>query len=171
MIEHPNGLIAIVDAEGCISYLSPSVERILGYPPNSVMGRRASDFIHSGDLAPARTLFSQRLASVSIEPPWELRFRHQDGSWRTIAATSNNLLHHPAVRGLVVNARDVTKRKETEAAPQQSHDQLEDRVAARTAELFKTNAQLRQEIQEREKVNRGCKGFIPKPFDLQSLSE
>ena len=154
LIEHTNDLIAIVDAQGCISYVSPSVERILGYPQNSVMGRRAFDFIHSDDLACARKLFNQRLDSARIEPPSELRFCHQDGAWRTIETTSNNLLHHPAMRGLVVNARDVTKRKETEAALQRSHDQLEDRVAARTAELFKTNAQLRQEIQEREKVSR-----------------
>ena len=154
LIEYTNDLIAIVDAEGCISYLSPSVERILGYPRNSVMGRRAFDFIHPEDLVRARTLFNQRIASVGIESPSELRFRHQDGSWRTIEATSNNLLDHPAVQGLVVNARDVTKRKETEAALQRSHDQLEDRVAVRTAELFKANAQLRQEIQEREKMSR-----------------
>jgi len=154
LIEHTNDLIVIVDAKGCISYLSPSIERILGYPRNSVMGRRAFDFIHPDDLAYARTLFSQRIASVAIEPPSELRIRHHDGSWRTIEATSNNLLHHPAVQGLVVNARDITGRKETEAALQLSHDQLEDRVAARTAELFETNAQLRQEIQEREKVSR-----------------
>ena len=154
LIEHTNDLIVIVDAKGCISYLSPSIERILGYPRNSVMGRRAFDFIHPDDLAYARTLFTQRIASVAIEPPSELRIRHHDGSWRTIEATSNNLLHHPAVQGLVVNARDITGRKETEAALQRSHDQLEDRVAARTAELFETNAQLRQEIQEREKVSR-----------------
>ena len=154
LIDYTNDLIVIVDAEGCISYLSPSVERILGYPLNSVMGRRAFDFIHPEDLVRARKLFNQRIASVGIESPSELRFRHQDGSWQTIEATSNNLLDHPAVQGLVVNARDVTKRKETEAALQRSHDQLEDRVAVRTAELFKANAQLRQEIQEREKMSR-----------------
>jgi PAS domain S-box-containing protein len=154
LIEHTTDLIAIVDAEGCICYLSPSIERILGYPRHSVMGKQAFDFIHPDDLARARTLFNQRIASDIIEPPSELRFRHQDGSWRTIEATSNNLLDHPAVQGLVVNARDITQRKETEAALQRSHDQLEDRVAERTAELFKTNARLRQEIQEREQVSR-----------------
>ena len=154
LIEHTTDLMAILDAEGCISYLSPSVERILGYPRDSVMGRRAFDFIHSEDLARAHAIFNQRIASESVGPPSELRFRHQDGSWRTIEATSNNLLDHPAVRGLVVNARDVTQRKETEAALQRSHHQLEDRVAERTAELFKANARLRQEIQEREQVSR-----------------
>ncbi len=152
LIEHTNDLIVIADAEGCISYLSPSVERIFGYPRQSVKGRQAFDFIHPDDLARARELFDTRIASDSVDPPSELRFRHRDGSWRTIEATSNNLLHHPAVRGLVVNARDITKRKAAEAALQRSHDQLEDRVAERTAELFKANAQLRQEIQEREKV-------------------
>ena len=154
LIEHTTDLIAIVDAEGRISYMSPSIERILGYSRDSVIGKQAFDFVHPEELAHARELFNQRIASNRIEPPSELRFRHRDGSWRTIEATSNNLLDHPAVQGLVINARDITQRKETEAALQRSHDQLEDRVSERTAELFKTNARLRQEIEEREQVSR-----------------
>jgi PAS domain S-box-containing protein len=154
LIEHTSDLIAILDANGCVSYLSPSIERILGYSRDSVMGRRAFDFIHPADQALALSLFNQRIASVGIKPASELRVRHQDGSWRTIEATSNNLLDHPAVRGLVVNARDITKRKTAEDALQRSLQQLEDRVAERTAELFQTNAQLRQEIQEREQMAR-----------------
>ena len=154
LIENTSDLIAILDVEGRISYLSPSIERILGYPRDSVIGRPAFDFVHAEDLERARTIFNQRISSVGIEPPSEIRFRHQDGSWRIIEATSNNLLDHPAVQGLVVNARDITKRKTAESALQRSHQQLEDRVAERTAELFKTNAQLRQEIQERELMAR-----------------
>ena len=156
LIENTSDLIAIVDAKGCIAYLSPSIERILGYPQEAVMGRRVFDFVHPDDQAYSIQLFNNRILSDTIEPPpaSEIRFHHQDGSWRILEATSNNLLDHPAVEGLVVNARDVTKRKEAEAALQRSHHQLEDRVAERTAELFKTNARLRQEIADREQMGR-----------------
>ncbi len=45
-----------------------------------------------------------------------LRFRvqHKDGSWRWIEATSRNLLDEPAVRGVVVNYRDITEQRQTE---------------------------------------------------------
>jgi PAS domain S-box-containing protein len=154
LIEHSSDLIAILDEKGCISYLSPSIQRILGYRRDEVMGRRAFDFVHPEDLDRAFALFNQRLNADTTESPSELRFRHQDGTWRTIEATSNNLLDHPAVRGLVVNARDITTRREAQAALERSHHQLEDRVAERTAELFKANARLRQEIADREQVGR-----------------
>lgn len=156
LIENMSDIIAILDAEGAILYLSPSIERILGYPQDVVMGRRAFDFVHPDDQEQSIQLFNNRIQSATIEPPppSEMRLQHQDGSWRTLEATSKNLLNDPAVEGLVVNARDVTKRKAAEAALQQSHHLLEDRVAERTAELFKANAQLRQEIQEREQMTR-----------------
>jgi len=156
LIENMSDIIVILDAEGAILYLSPSIERILGYPQDAVMGRRAFDFVHPDDQEQSIQLFNNRIQSAMIEPPppSEIRLQHQDGSWRTLEATSKNLLNDPAVEGLVVNARDVTKRKAAEAALQQSHHLLEDRVAERTAELFKANAQLRQEILEREQMTR-----------------
>ncbi|HSO19321.1 MAG TPA: PAS domain S-box protein, partial [Desulfosarcina sp.] len=154
LIENTSDLIVILDIEGRITYLSPSIERILGYSREAVMGQKAFDFVHSDDLDLAVALFDKRLAADATGSPSQLRFRRQDGSWRTIEAVSNNLLHHPAVNGLVINARDITQRKEAEAALQRSHHELEDRVAERTAELFKTNARLRQEIEEREQMRR-----------------
>ena len=118
------------------------------------MGRRVFDFLHPQDLDRALMQFNQHIESGSLDSPSELRFRHQDGSWRTLEAVSNNLLDHPAVAGIVVNARDISKRKQAEAALQQSHHQLEDRVAERTAELFKANARLRKEIEARKQMVR-----------------
>ena len=154
LIENSSDLIAILDAEGCITYLSPSIERILGYPRDAVMGRRVFDLVHPDDLDRALALFDKHLKSDTIDSPAELRFRHEDGLWQTLEVTSNNLLDHPAVQGLVVNARNITARKEAESALQRSHHQLEGRVAERTAELFKTNERLREEIQEREQMSR-----------------
>jgi diguanylate cyclase (GGDEF)-like protein/PAS domain S-box-containing protein len=42
--------------------------------------------------------------------------RHTDGSWRRVEAVGMNRLDDPAVRGVVVNTRDVTERAEAEAA-------------------------------------------------------
>ncbi len=155
LIENSSDLIAIVDANGSILYVSPSIDRLLGYSGDALEGRSVFDFVHADDLASAQRVFKHPSAGDdAVASTVEVRFRHQDGSWRYIEATSNNLLDHPAVGGLVVNARDITKRTAAEAALQQAYIQLEDRVAERTAELFKANARLRLEVEERRQTMR-----------------
>ncbi len=172
LIENTYDLITIVNVDGCISYMSPSIERIFGYSPEMVMGRQAFDFVCPEDLDRAHMLFTRGIESDTTDAhtlPTELRFRHRDGSLRTVEATSKNLLGHPAVHGLVVNVSDITKRKKAEAALQQSHHQLEDRVAARTAELFETNARLRQEIEERKQMIREKEQLQDQLFQAQKM--
>ena len=53
-------------------------------------------------------LFDKRLNLENGDSPSQLRFRHQNGSYRTLETVSNNLMDHPAVKGLVINARPTT---------------------------------------------------------------
>jgi len=46
--------------------------------------------------------------------PWQLRARCADGSWRWLEGTTTNHLDDPAIRGIVINCRDVTDRKRLE---------------------------------------------------------
>jgi PAS domain S-box-containing protein len=54
-------------------------------------------------------------------------------------------------------ARDITYRKQTEEALQKAHEELEQRIEQRTAELSKTNALLRQEISDRQLAEKELK--------------
>jgi len=148
IIENASDIIAILDAEGRFLYASPSVERVLGYQSADLVGTDVRVYLPPAD----RDRLAGRSAWLqSSQPamPGQFRFRHSDGSWRTFEGVSVNLLDHPAVGGLVINARDITKRKEAEDALQKSHQELENRVMQRTAELTLTNRRLRNEIAER----------------------
>jgi PAS domain S-box-containing protein/diguanylate cyclase (GGDEF)-like protein len=115
LIENATDIIIIVDASGQVTYVSPSVNRILGYAPDGLMGKSALTFIHPEDVL----LVKQKLEN-SIQNPnvtqrlGEYRVQHCNGSWGVFEAVTTNLLNDPAVQGIVVNCHDITERKQAE---------------------------------------------------------
>ncbi|HKT68963.1 MAG TPA: PAS domain S-box protein [Terriglobales bacterium] len=114
LVQNSSDIITILEADGAIRYQSPSIERILGFSPEELLERNAFDLVHPDDRARVMAIFQEHLPVHGSIAPIELRFRHKDGSWRTLEATGNNLLHEPGVAGIVVNSRDITERKRTE---------------------------------------------------------
>lgn len=120
-------MVAIVTADSKVVYQSAAVEHVLGYRPAERIGGSAFDFVHPDDL-PAAAAAMQRLATdpaAGGRQSLEVRLQHRDGSWRWIQATGTNLMGHAAVRGIVLNGRDVTKRKEAEIALTKAQARLE----------------------------------------------
>ncbi|MBD2740093.1 EAL domain-containing protein [Coleofasciculus sp. FACHB-1120] len=115
LIENATDIIIIVNASGQVTYVSPSVNRILGYAPDGLLGKNALTFIHPEDVL----LVKQRLKN-SIQNPnvaqrlGEYRVQHCNGSWGIFEAVTTNLLKDPAVQGIVVNCHDITERKQAE---------------------------------------------------------
>jgi PAS domain S-box-containing protein len=150
VIENASDIVTILDAAGAIHYHSPSAERVLGYRSVEIAGKHVLDFIHPEDAEAFRRRLAETLAQKSAAAFMEVRIRHADGSWRTLEAIGQNLVDHPAVGGIVVNARDITQRKQAEAALQAANQVLEQRVQERTRELHETNQRLREQIEERQ---------------------
>src|SRR5579862_1276487 len=114
LIENASDIITILEANGSIRYESPSIERILGYKPEELVGCNAFEFVHPDDVARIQSIFTAGLNQFGRAESGEFRFRHKDGSWRAFESTSTNLLDDPVVHGVIVNSRDVTERKRIE---------------------------------------------------------
>jgi PAS domain S-box-containing protein len=152
LIENSSDIVTVLDANGVILFHSPSTERLLGYAREALVGKRVFELVHPDDMPDFKGLVEDQAPVMVASTFTEIRIRHQDGSWRTLEATGQNLLDHPAVAGIVVNARDISKRKKAETALQQAYQELEQRVQDRTRELSVTNQRLRQEIDERQQA-------------------
>jgi diguanylate cyclase (GGDEF)-like protein/PAS domain S-box-containing protein len=126
LVQNSSDAITITDAQLRIQYQSPSIERIFGYQPLDVMNRRLSELIHEDDRAAMHTLFDNMAARPGAIAHLEARWLHQNGSWRQSEMAISNLLEEPAVKGLVINTRDITDRKalEEQLAHQAFHDSL-----------------------------------------------
>lgn len=122
LVQNSSDVITVVDAEGTISYVSPAVERVTGYPPEELVGKSVFDHMRPDDLEQGRRMFAEIWSQPGIHPPFEFRVPHKDGSWRHSEFLLNNLLDDPSVGGVVINQRDITERKEAEEALSQSEE-------------------------------------------------
>ncbi len=128
LIENAADIITVVDQEGLISYCSPAIELYFGYRPDEVLGQNGFAFIYPEDLPKGLKLFADLVQQPGSSLFTELRFVHKDGSYRHLEGVATNLLHNPAVAGIVINTRDVTERKITEEALRTSEERF--RIAA-----------------------------------------
>jgi len=122
LIENASDAIAIIGGDGTVRYQSPSYLKVLGYVQEEEVGRSLFGNIHPDDITWVSEDFARLLQDPSYISHFELRIRVKDGSWRIIEGVSRNLLHHPAVEGIVVNFRDVTERKQAEEALQKARE-------------------------------------------------
>jgi len=114
LIEEALDLTTLVDADGFVRYASPSYQSVLGYQPEQVIGQRVFDFVHPEDLAATLAIFADGSTTPQATRAHEFRFRHNDGSWRVIAAVGRNLFDDPVIHAAIINGRDVTAQKATE---------------------------------------------------------
>jgi PAS domain S-box-containing protein len=112
MIEHAQDIITILAPDGTVRYESPSFEHVLGYQAAEIVGRNVFEFVHEDDRAATLREF-ERIVREGKVAPVMFRFRHKDGSWRSLETVGSNLLDNPAVQGIIVSSRDVTERQKT----------------------------------------------------------
>lgn len=113
LIEETNEIISIIDAEGRFQYQSKSVERILGYSPEEVIGESLWEYIHPDDEARVKAAFNRWVSTGQPAPePVEYRTRHADGSWRWMEASGKVHAKALGCEGYITNSREITARKE-----------------------------------------------------------
>src|SRR3989304_3509869 len=111
LIENTLDLIWTIRPDGNIAYVSPSVERTLGYKPEEFIGTAASDLVHPDDLPKVMDAIEQTFSKREPVPLLEVRVHHRDGSWRTLEAAGSAFFDTGGAPTSVINARDVTERK------------------------------------------------------------
>jgi PAS domain S-box-containing protein len=122
LIEKSTDFLVVLDVHGTIVSAGPSSIEVLGFPPEEMVGVGAFAFIHPDDVERVRQTFMGLRGQPGGTGRVELRARHRNGSWRVFDAVMRSLFDVPAVRGMVVNARDITERKQVEAAVQESEE-------------------------------------------------
>src|ERR1700730_4652755 len=126
LVQNSSDVITVIDRAGIIQYQSSSVERILGYTEAELVGKPFGDLLHPDDKTQMLRKIDEAINIIGPPIAEECRLRRGDDSFCPAEVTITNLLDLPAVRGLVLNTRDVSERKalEEKLTHQAFHDSL-----------------------------------------------
>jgi diguanylate cyclase (GGDEF)-like protein/PAS domain S-box-containing protein len=132
LVQNSYDITVVTDAEGHMTYVSPSVYRILGYTPEEMIGQ-GLNLLQREDYSVVSQALTDTIGDPAGHRVVQARARHRDGSQRWLELSMTNLLGDPAVQGIVTNVHDVTERKNAEDAFAEATEQF--RVAFENAPI------------------------------------
>jgi PAS domain S-box-containing protein len=145
LMQNSSEMIAVLTAEGVITYISPTSYAISGYKPDELIGRSAFDFMHEEDLGELISELQKVTQFTNDGEPTLHRFRSKKGGWVWLESKAVNLVKDSQIGGIIINARDVTERVE-----------LEERLAIEQQNYQRamTSAVIRAQENERSQLGR-----------------
>jgi PAS domain S-box-containing protein len=123
-------LFVISSGDGYFKRVSSAVTDMLGYSVEEVLRIPYLELIHPDDRLAARAAVDRQLLRGERVDQFLNRYRHKDGSYRTLSWRSI-----PRANLMFASARDVTDAVRAEQELREAKEQLETRVAERTREL------------------------------------
>lgn len=129
LVQSTSDVLLVVERNGTILYASPSLSSWLreldaGFAP----GMDFVSLLHRDDTSRFRQFLYDTAGVSGFSADIEVRVRSAGDGWRRVEVVATNLTDDPDVRGIVLNARDVTERRNLEdlLSHQAFHDPLTD---------------------------------------------
>ena len=114
LVENSLDIISLIDYDGRIIYISPSIKRLTGFTEKEMIGQSGFDLIHPGDVEGGKK-FRQSLIDTPFVPANStFRLKHKKGGYIWVEGTVTNLLNDENVQAFVLNYHDITERKDAE---------------------------------------------------------
>jgi PAS domain S-box-containing protein len=154
LIENASDMIQLLDGTGRITYTGPSLLRLLGYAPEEIEGQDALGYVHPDDREATVRALEAMLRHPGEVRLAEYRVRHQAGHYRQFEASARSLFSDDGEQVVVVNARDVTERRQAEEALARAKEEAERaREAAERANRAKSEFLSRMSHELRTPMN------------------
>ncbi len=124
LVQDSADVFMVAQADGLVTFASPSLERVLGRRPEEVVGTTGRE--HGAPRRPPRPRSTRGRSwpSPARKRCWCSECVTPTARWRWIESSVRNQLDHPHIRGLISIFRDVTERIEADQALRDSESRL-----------------------------------------------
>ena len=141
IVENLNDVIYEISNDGTINYVSPSIEKFLGYSPEELIGKNFFRYMHEED----KPMIMQRLAELEIRDYdfLEYRYYNKNGEVRWVRSSTNPLIENGNItggRGVLI---DITEKKKADEAIRESENLYRTLVNTQTNFVLRTDLQGR----------------------------
>jgi PAS domain S-box-containing protein len=125
IVENSMDIISMIDRQGLIRFVSPSIYDILGYKPEELIGKHPFEFMDSSMHDEVRRVMQQLLEHPGQVVESEMYFRYQSGRHVFLKSRFVNYLSHPHIQAIIGSTQDITKQKLMEKKLRESICRLE----------------------------------------------
>lgn len=111
LLENASELIVVYNADQTIKYVSPSIKSILGYEDHELKETKDTHHFDTEGLKKLNEMFETLFDNPHEQYTFQYTYKKKNGSMIWLEATARNFLHHPAIKGIVLNSRDITQKR------------------------------------------------------------
>jgi len=151
LAENANDGIMIALGDGVCVYANRRATEIMGYSDSELRQKTIKDLVHPDELEKVTKRYKTIIQGGLFPEQHETRIIRKDGRSVPLEVTSARTVWHGESADLVI-FRDISERKQAEAALKKAHAELEQQVEQRTADLLQANRELHREVQERTRA-------------------
>ncbi len=107
LIENGSEVLAIVDKNGIMKFVSSTIEQEFGYTQSEIIHESGFKHIHPSDLEQLHEDFQQILESPNERLRTVYRYQHKNGAWYYVETFAQNFLNDKDIEGVVLNFRNI----------------------------------------------------------------
>jgi PAS domain S-box-containing protein len=137
LVEKIQDVVYEVTNEGVIKYVSPVVEKILGYTPEELTGKNFFSYMYSLD----RPVIMEALRNIAVlnSPYLEYRYFRKDGNLRWFRSSTSAVIENGKIVGGIGILTDIHEAKITMEALRASEDRFRTLVNSQTNYVLRTD--------------------------------
>ncbi|ULQ56035.1 PAS domain S-box protein [Flavihumibacter rivuli] len=117
-------IVYVVDAEGKLTYVTPSLTQILGYQEQEVLNQKIFQHIHPEEKVMIEAGFKQLISGPDHSLMMPMRVKHKAGHWIWMEMKGQNKLSNPDINGVILSLRDITEHIQAQKTLKQYSDRI-----------------------------------------------
>jgi len=124
LLQNSSDAISIINRQGKIIFESSEKNKISEFEIGELLHKPFVEMVHPDDVGHIRSVIKEALNNPGKQIKKEYRSLHKNKRWIYVESIFSNQLTNPAIKGIIVNSRDISDRKMAELKERVYHDNL-----------------------------------------------